>query len=72
MHVIEVGCCTYYVDDILFDDDPRLSAEKRRQLIQGRGGNGLASPRKDADGRWNVTRDIVLGERIPGYPVDTK
>ncbi len=26
MHVIEPGCCTYYIDDIVFEDDPRLDA----------------------------------------------
>lgn len=70
MHVIEVGRCTYYIDDILFEDDPRLDAGKRRQLIRGRGGSGLVSPAKDADGNWTVTRDIFLGAEIPGYPPD--
>ena len=31
MHVIEVGRCTYYIDDILFEDDPRLTPEQKRQ-----------------------------------------
>ena len=41
MHVIEPGRCSYYIDEILFDDDPRLSVEKRRQVEVG----GLNSPR---------------------------
>ena len=68
MHVIEVGRCTYFIDDLLFDDDPRLTPQNRRRLAGGRGGPGLAIPRKDGSGGWIVTRDIVLGENIPGYP----
>lgn len=68
MHVLEPGRCTYYIDDTLFDDDPRLTADMRRKLTLGRGGNGIVVPRRDADGVWLVTRDITLGERIPGYP----
>jgi protocatechuate 3,4-dioxygenase, beta subunit len=67
LHVIEVGRCTYYIDDILFDDDPRLSAAERRHA-RGRGGNGIAMPRRDATGTWLVKRDISLGEGISDYP----
>lgn len=72
MHVIEVGRCTYFLDELLFDDDPRLTPEKRTQLSSGRGGNGIAHPRRDETDRWVVTRDIVLGEGIPDYPADGK
>jgi len=68
MHVIEVGRCTYYIDDIMFDDDPRLTPAKRVQLTLGRGGSGIVTPRRREDGSWLVTRDIVLGQAIPGYP----
>ena len=68
MHVIEVGCCTYYIDDLLFEDDPRLTPSKRREYDRGRGGTGVARPRRDDAGVWLVTRDIVLGQAIPGYP----
>ncbi len=68
MHVIEPGRCTYYIDDILFADDPRLTPEQRQRLIRGRGGEGLAVPVKDVAGRWIVRRDIVLGANVPGYP----
>lgn len=67
MHVIEVGRCTYYIDDILFEDDPRLTADARTQPSKGRGGNGIVKPSRD-DGGWVVARDIVLGAQIPGYP----
>ena len=68
MHVIEPGCCTYYIDSIHFDDDPRLSTEERAEAEEGRGGSGLIRPQRDEQGAWIVTRDIVLGERVPGYP----
>ncbi len=67
MHIIEVGRCTYYIDDLLFDDDPRLTQQKRLQLALGRGGTGIAAPNRDQSDIWVVTRDIVLGEKIPGY-----
>jgi protocatechuate 3,4-dioxygenase beta subunit len=68
MHVIEVGRCTYYIDDILFADDPRLTSEKKAALTPGRGGSGLVVPQSDSSGGWVVRRDIHLGRNIPGYP----
>lgn len=68
MHVIEPGCCTYYIDDVVFDDDPRLTPRKREELVTGRAGSGLTSPQRDDRGRWRVTRDIHLGVAIPGHP----
>jgi hypothetical protein len=38
------------------------------RLTAGRGGSGVARPQPDAAGVQVVTRDIVLGERISGYP----
>lgn len=67
-HVIEPGIGTYYIDDLVFDDDPRLTAAQRERHGRGRGGNGIAHPVRDADGTWQVRRDIVLGAGIPGYP----
>ncbi len=69
MHVIEVGRCTYYVDDILFEDDPRLTMEMRAALTLGRGGSGVVTPEMDRAGELVVRRDIYLGKNIPGYPV---
>lgn len=68
MHVIEPGKATYYVDDIHFTDDPRLVGRHRQNAERGgRGGNGLVTPTKDAEGLLKVRRDITLGREIPGY-----
>lgn len=70
LHVIEVGRCTYWVDSVHFADDPRLAPREREQLAAGeRGGSGLVRPRRDGQGSWVATRDIRLGEGVPGYPV---
>lgn len=68
MHVIEPGRCTYYIDDIMFKDDPRLTAEIEQRFDFARGGNGFVKPTKDQSGTWIAVRDIVLGENINGYP----
>jgi protocatechuate 3,4-dioxygenase beta subunit len=68
MHVLEVGCCTYYVASIKFTDDPLLSTADREEAAQGRGGNALVTPRWDDDGVWIVERNIFLGRGVPGYP----
>ncbi len=68
MHVIEPGRATYYIDDVMFRDDPKLtSKEIRRHLPPNRGGSGIVTPDKH-EGVWFVRRDIVLGLGIPGYP----
>lgn len=65
MHVIEPGRGTYWIDDIVFSDDPLLTAAQRRQMLQGRGGpGGLTTPQRDRDGTWQVTRDITLGAGV--------
>jgi protocatechuate 3,4-dioxygenase beta subunit len=68
MHVIEPGRCTYFIGDIQFTDDTRLNSRERERAAAGPGGNGLVTPRRGQDGVWLVRRDIVLGERVPGYP----
>lgn len=68
MHILEPGRCTYYIDDILFEDDPRLTEQARNDLISGRGGPGVARPVRDERGVWRVERDIALGHGVPGYP----
>jgi protocatechuate 3,4-dioxygenase beta subunit len=71
MHVLEAGCCTYYLTSIKFTDDPLLSEADRIEAADGRGGNALVTPRRDDHGLWIVTRDIVLGRAVPDYPGGT-
>ena len=65
LHVIEPGRCTYYIDDIVFRDDPRLKAASHRH--DERGGSGVVDVARDAAGTWQVARDIVLGRNLPDY-----
>lgn len=67
LHVIETGRATYYIDDAMFRDDPKLTPQQEQSLTHGRGGTGVAVPQR-RNGKWFVRRDIVLGVGIPGYP----
>lgn len=67
MHVIERGCATYYIDDVMFSDDPLLTTDARARFSNGRAGVGIATPVRQGAG-WSVTRDIQLGRAVPGYP----
>jgi protocatechuate 3,4-dioxygenase beta subunit len=67
MHVIEPGCGTYVIDEVLFSDDPRLTPQLRERMSPGRGGKAIVTPQRDANGTWQVVRDIRLGENIPQY-----
>lgn len=67
LHVLETGRCSYYIDDVVFADDPRLTPRQREAHARGRGGSGVVTPRKDLSGGWLVERDITLGAGISGY-----
>ncbi|PZR71166.1 MAG: hypothetical protein DI537_48370 [Stutzerimonas stutzeri] len=67
LYVIEQGCALYYIDDVLFRDDPHLTPSASRKADKGRGGSGIVTPVRVVGG-WQVQRDIVLGRNIPGYP----
>lgn len=67
MHVIEPGRGAYYIDDVVFEDDPLLTPAYRERMRRGRGGQGITRPEKDGAGLWHVRRDILLGSNIPGY-----
>lgn len=66
MHVIEPGRCTYYIGDVLFADDPFLTAPHRQRERNARGGSGIVRPAGSKSG-WTVNRDITLGLNVPGY-----
>jgi protocatechuate 3,4-dioxygenase beta subunit len=56
----------YYIDDLVFDDDPLLTAAMRRSM-KNRGGNGIL--RVVHQGSLQIAEhDIILGLNIPGYP----
>lgn len=49
----------YWIDEVVFTDDP-LVTERYRDHEEGRGGSGIVTPTRDATGTWTVRRDIVL------------
>lgn len=56
------GAPAFWIDDVVFADDPRLTATwVARQA--GRGGSGVTHPVKDSAGVWHVVRDIDLDRR---------
>ncbi|MBA2746739.1 MAG: intradiol ring-cleavage dioxygenase [Flavisolibacter sp.] len=59
----------YYIDDLVFDDDPYLSKAYKDQQ-QKRGGNGILKLAKSGNVE-TATYNIVLGLNIPGYPADS-
>lgn len=67
LHVIEPGRCTYYLGDVLFADDPRLTSALRARERDAHGGSGIVQPQRDRAGNWSAQRDVVLGLDVPGY-----
>jgi protocatechuate 3,4-dioxygenase beta subunit len=56
----------YYIDELVFDDDPLLTSAKRKAM-ENRGGSGVL--RILLDGEVQVAQhDIILGLHIPNYP----
>lgn len=56
----------YYTDDLVFDDDPLLTASIRKDQ-QNRGGNGILKVQQN--GSLQVAEhDIILGLNVPNYP----
>jgi protocatechuate 3,4-dioxygenase beta subunit len=66
MHVVEPGKCHYYIDDVVFTDDPLLTPAQRKAHEHGRGGVGVTTPKRDGK-QWRVHRDITLGAGISDY-----
>jgi len=65
MTVKEPGLIPYYIDDVLFENDPLLTEAVRKRQPQ-RGGSGIVTLREE-QGMLIAERDIVLGRNIPGY-----
>lgn len=51
-----------YIDDVVFEDDPRLTSAERARL-RGRGGSGIVRLERAPDGGLRARRDIFLGRR---------
>lgn len=49
----------FYLNDLMFDDDPRLTPAIRAAQ-QAPGGSGVVRAVRDAAGVWRATRDVVL------------
>ena len=64
----EPGKSEYYIDELLFDNDPFLTTEERNRQEQ-RGGNGILVI-KERNGRLYAEHNITLGKNIPGYPAN--
>ncbi len=60
----------YYVDELVFDDDPLLTSAKRKAL-ENRGGSGVLRVLQSGDLQV-AEHIIVLGLNIPNYPMKLK
>lgn len=58
----------YYIDDLVFDDDKLLTAQKKNRM-ENRGGRGILRMIQQ-DSLQIGEHNIVLGLNIPGYPVE--
>jgi len=65
MTVKEQNKNEYYIDDIIFIDDPKLTNSKKQNL-KNRAGSGIVEL-KTEDGILTVKRNIILGLNIPNY-----
>lgn len=63
LYILEPGKPPYWIDDVVFDGEFGVTPAYRRQM-DNRGGNGIISLGRDADGTWLARRDIIL-ERHP-------
>ncbi len=66
MTVKELDTNPYYIDDILFTDDPFLT-ENEKKRRRNRGGSGIVTPSKNNSDVLEIRRDIILGKNIPDY-----
>ena len=49
----------YWIDEVVFEDDPRVT-ERYRTAQQNRGGNGIIRLTREQSGGWSGRRDIIL------------
>jgi protocatechuate 3,4-dioxygenase beta subunit len=69
MTIKEPGKSEYWIDEILFDDDPFLT-EAEKKKCENRGGSGILkiTERYKTMDILKSERNIYLGKNIPGYP----
>lgn len=61
----------YYVDDLVFDEDPLLIPFQKKYPMENRGGSGILRVLLQGDIQI-AEHDIILGLNIPDYPDNTK
>lgn len=66
----EPGKNEYWIDDFVFDIDPFLTEQRKKEYSHGRGGSGIINL-KNENGILTGERNIYLGKNIPGYPSTT-
>lgn len=69
MHVIEPGCATYQIDDVMFTGEPNLEGLLKRpgwRTATPVAGSGIVSLSESGSG-LKGTRDIHLGMNVKGY-----
>lgn len=57
----------YYIDDLMFDDDPLLIPARKKRPFENRGGSGVLRVLL-ADKMQIAEHNIILGLNIPNYP----
>ncbi len=65
----EPGKNEYYIDEFIFDIDPFLTPERKAQVKEARGGDGLIKL-KNENNVLTGERDIYLGKNIPDYRIN--
>lgn len=60
MHVMTRGGREQWIDDVVFDDDPLVTAAYRRSDARARGGKGIVVLERDTAGTLHGRRDIIL------------
>lgn len=59
----------YYIDELVFDDDPLLIPKKKKTPLENRGGSGILRILLAGD-KQIAEHNIILGLNIPNYPTN--
>ena len=67
IYVKEPNTIPYYIDRYFFENDPKLTEEKKESQ-KNRGGSGIVKLEKEnGNGIWTANRNLILGLNIPEY-----